>query len=136
MLAILGLILPALGSFFTPLFTYLGKKQDVTLTGAQSAMAADSAISQTYLNAQIQADQIKAANNTWIGAKIIAFLAGEITVIYYGAIVADSVYFHCECIQKMPKVWEDHAWIILSSFILVSPVAPILSATNAWLTRR
>jgi hypothetical protein len=136
MTAILGLILPALGSFFTPLFNYLGKKQDVTLTGAQSAMGADVAISQAVLNAQIQADQIRAANNNWIGPKIIACTAGELSVLYYGSIVLDSMFHLDWDVAKLPSPWDQYAWIILSSFIIVSPVAPVLSATSAWLGRR
>jgi hypothetical protein len=56
MIAILGLILPALGNFLTPLFSFLTAKQNVTLAGAQTAMTADAAINQAVLNAQIQAD--------------------------------------------------------------------------------
>ncbi len=136
MLAILGLILPAIGSFFTPLFTFLNKKQDVLLSGAQSAMTADTAMNQAYLNAQIQADQIKAAANAWIGPKIIACTAGELSVLYYGSIVLDSMFHLHWNIAKLPTPWDSYAWVILSSFIIVSPIAPVMSATTAWLTKR
>jgi len=136
MLALLGIILPALGSFLTPLFTYLGKKQDVTLSGAQSAMTADTAMNQAYFNAQIQADQIKAAANAWIGPKIIACTAGELCVLYFGSIVLDSMFHFGWNISKLPAPWDGYAWVILSSFIIVSPLAPVASATTAWLTKR
>jgi hypothetical protein len=136
MIAILGLILPAIGSFLTPLFTYLGKKQDVTLSGAQTAMGADVAMNQAILNAQIQAEQIKASQNQWIGPKIIACTAGELSVLYYGAIVLDSMFHLDWQIDKLPAPWDQYSWVILSSFIVVSPVAPVLSATSAWLGRR
>jgi hypothetical protein len=135
-IALLGLILPALGNFFPALFGYLGKKQDITLAGAQSAMGADVAITQAALNAQIQTSQLKSVQNTWIGAKIIAGTAGELSALYYGAIVLDSIFHLGWNIAKLPAPWDGYAWIILSSFIVVSPVAPVLSATTAWLGRR
>ncbi len=136
MIAILGLILPALGNLFPALFNYLGKKQDISLSGAQSAMGADVELGKATLAAQIQAEQIKATNNAWIGPKIIACLAGELCVFYFGAIVLDSVFHMGWAIAKLPPPWDGYAWVILSSFIVISPVAPVLSATSAWLTRR
>jgi hypothetical protein len=135
MIAILGLILPALGNFLTPLFSFLTAKQNVTLAGAQTAMTTDAAINQAVLNAQIQADQIKVANNNWIGPKIIGGTAGELSALYYGSIVLDSMFHFGWDIAKLPSPWDQYAWIILSSFIIVSPVAPVLSATSAWLGR-
>jgi hypothetical protein len=136
LIALLGLIIPALGSFLTPLFTYLGKKQDVTLSGAQSAMGTDTALSQQYLNAQIEIAQIKAQSNQWIGAKIIAGTAGELSAIYYGSIVLDSMFKFGWQIDKLPAPYDQYSWIILSSFIVVSPIAPVLSGLQTWLTRR
>ena len=136
MIAILGLILPSLGSFLTPVFNYLSQKQNVNLVGVQAGMGADVAITQASLNAQIQADQIKMVNNAWIGPKIIAGTAGELSAIYYGSIVLDSMFHFGWDIDKLPAPWDQYAWIILSSFILVSPVAPLLSATTAWLSRK
>ena len=136
MLAILGLILPALGNFLTPLFSYLGKKQDVNLSGAQAAMAADVEFAKAQWQAEVQMAQIKAASNAWIGPKIIAGTAGELSAIYYGSIILDSMFHFGWQISKLPAPWDQYAWIILSSFIIVSPVAPVMSATTAWLTRR
>jgi hypothetical protein len=136
MFAILGLILPALGSFLTPVLNYFGKKQDVTLAGMQAAATTDSAISTALIQAQIQADQIKVANNNWIGPKIIACMAGELSVIYYGSIVLDSMFHMGWDIAKLPAPWDQYAWVILSSFIVMAPAAPPLSALTAWLTKR
>src|ERR1019366_5462688 len=136
MIALLGLVLPVIGNIFPALFGYLGKKQDVTLSGAQSGMAADVNLSKAYFDAQIQAEQIKVANNQWIGPKIIACAAGELSLIYYGAIVLDSMFKFGWAIDKLPEPWAGYSWIILSSFIVVSPVAPVLSATATWLGRK
>jgi uncharacterized Tic20 family protein len=136
MIALLGLLLPALGGVIAPLFSWLNKKQDVTLAGAQAAIGADVNLSKEYLDAQIHAEQIKVVNNQWWGPKIIACAAGELSLIYYGSIVLDSM-FHLEWkIATLPAPWDGYAWIILSSFIVVSPVAPVLSATAAWLGRK
>ena len=50
-------------------------------------------------------------------------------------IVLDSMFHFGWDIAKLPSPWDQYAWIILSSFIIVSPVAPVLSATSAWLGR-
>lgn len=136
MIALLGLILPTLGSLLTPLFTYLGLKQNVALAGAQASMTADAAMNQALLNAQIQADQIKATSINWIGAKIIAGTAGEFSALYYCSIVLDSMFHFGWDIARLPTPWDQYAWLILSSFLIVSPVAPVLTATSAWLGRR
>jgi hypothetical protein len=136
MIALLGLILPALGNFFPALFGYLGKKQDITLAGAQSAMGADLEIAKASLQAQFQIEQLKSVQNTWIGAKIIAGTAGELSALYYGSIVLESMFHFGWDIDKLPSPWDQYAWIILSSFIIVSPIAPVLSATTAWLSRK
>jgi hypothetical protein len=124
------------GNLFPALFGYLGKKQDVTLSGAQSAMGADVNLSKMYLDAQIQAEQVKVSQNAWIGPKIIACAAGELSLIYYGSIVLDSMFHLGWAIEKLPEPWAGYSWIILSSFIVVSPVAPVLSATATWLARK
>lgn len=140
MIALLGLILPGIrdliGNFFPALFGYFGKKQDVTLAGAQAGMSADADIIKAQLQAQIAIDQVRQAQNSWIGAKIIAGTAGEFSAIYYGAIVIDSIFHFGWDIAKLPAPWDQYAWLILSSFIIVSPAAPVLSATTAWLGRR
>jgi uncharacterized Tic20 family protein len=136
MIALLGLILPAFGSFLTPMFSWLNKKQDVNLAGAQAAMSTDVEFAKEQWAAEIQLAQIRAASNAWIGPKIIAGTAGEISAIYYGSIVLDSMFHFGWAISKLPDPWAQYSWIILSSFIVVSPVAPVLSATAAWLGRK
>jgi len=136
MIALLGLLLPAISNIFPAFFSYLGKKQDVTLTGFGQALGGDVELAKAQLQADLAIEQAKAAQNSWIGAKIIGCLAGELTVIYFGSIVIDSMFHLGWGISKLPPPWDDRAWIILQSFIIVSPVAPVLSATSAWLSRR
>ncbi|HXW72381.1 MAG TPA: hypothetical protein VEK34_13220 [Methylocella sp.] len=135
MIAVLGLVIPVLENLLAPLLSYLGVRQKAILATTQSALEANAEVTHDLINAQIQADQIKAANNSWIGAKIVACMAGELSVFYYGSIVLDSI-FHLEWnISKLPAPWDQYTWIILSSFIIVSPIAPTLSVITARLTK-
>lgn len=140
MISLLGLILPqlmtGLSQFFPALFSFLAKKQDITLSGFQTAAGADVEMAKAQLQAQLAIEQVKAAQNTWIGAKIIAGFAGEMSALYYASIVLDSMFHFGWQIAKLPPPWDQYSWVILSSFIVVSPVAPVLSATTAWLGRR
>jgi hypothetical protein len=106
MIALFGFIVPALGTFLTSFFLYLGKKQDINLSGAQSGMGADVDIGKATRQAQIQVEQLKFAQNAWIGPKIIACLAGEVTVAYYAAIVLDSIFHLGWNIAKLPAPWD------------------------------
>lgn len=136
MIAILGLIFPIIGQGFSAVAAYFGKKQDVLLEGVKTSLGTDVQLGQSTLDAKVKVEGIKSAQNAWIGAKIIAGSAGELTVFYYGSIVLDSMFHFGWNIAKLPAPWDQYAWIILSSFIVVSPVAPVLSATTAWLGRR
>jgi hypothetical protein len=136
MITLIGLLVTAISNAIPSVFGWLNKKQDTSLAGAQAAFGTDLEIAKATLQANLQTELLKATQNNWIGAKIIAGTAGELSAFYYGSIVLDSIFHLGWNIAKLPVPWDGYAWIILSSFIIVSPVAPVLAATSAWLGRR
>lgn len=137
MIAIIQAIISGvIGPIIGPLFGWLNKKQDVNLEGFKTGAGIDLEAYKAFLGAQAQANALKASSNTWLGARVIAFSAGELSAVYFGSIVFDSMFHFGWNIAKLPAPWDEYAWIILSSFIIVSPVAPVLSATTVWLGRR
>ncbi len=85
-------------------------------------MGTDVDLGNAALQTKIRVEQVKATQNAWIGPELIARLAGEVTVIYCAAIVLDSIGHFGGQIAKLLVTWEGNSWIILSSFIVVSPV--------------
>jgi hypothetical protein len=137
MTAIIQVIISGvIGPIIGPLFSWLNKKQDLNLDGFKTAAGVDLQAYKASLDAQAQANALKASANTWLGARIIAFGAGELSLFYYGAIVIDSMFHFGWGISKLPPPIDQYFWVILSSFVIVSPVAPVLSAASAWLTRK
>jgi hypothetical protein len=136
MLAAIGAILSSIvNGIVGPLFGYLGKKQDVTLEGFKSASAEDLAAYQAYLAALNQANAVKVAqqSNPWFAA--ITFLAGGFSVAYFGSIVLDSMFHLGWRIDKLPAPWDSYVWIVLQSFVVITPAMPLISATSAWLRK-
>lgn len=120
----------------SPLFTWLNKKQDTELEGFQAGVGADAATYGAYLQAYVQVQQLKAAQNSAPIARAIGGAAGALSVFYYGAIVLDSVFHLGWQIAKMPGQWDSDAWIIMQSFIVVAPVLPVTTAVASWLHRK
>jgi hypothetical protein len=131
-----ALISGVIGPVIGPLFSFLGKKQDTTLDGFKTASGFDLDAYKAYLASEAQANVLRTQSNQWLGARIIAFAAGELTVLYFGSIVFDSIFHTGWAIAKLPAPWDTYAWTILQSFIIVSPIAPIATATAAWLNRK
>lgn len=133
MIAIIGLVLSTIGNVFPSLFAFLGKQTDAQLAGFQTATSADAAAYQAYLTAQTAANATKASQ--WIGFKILASFAIEISLIYYGRIVWVSI-FHDGVVDKMPGQWDTAAWVIIQSVIIVTPTIPVWNAVSSWLNRK
>lgn len=136
MIPLIGLLLSAVSNALPSLFGFLAKKQDVTLDGFKTAAGIDKQAYQAFLDAQSQANALKAGANTWLGARVIAFTAGELSAVYYGSIILDSMFHLNWQIAKLPPPWDTACLSYLAAFMLVSPVAPVLSAASTWLTRR
>ena len=65
----------------------------------------------------------------------IAFGAGATVLSYFTAIVCDSMFHLGWEIAKLPAPWDGYAWVILQSFVVMTPAKPLISATAVWLGR-
>lgn len=135
MFAALGSILSSvINGILAPLFTYLGKKQDITLEGFKAASADDRAVYKDYLVALNEVNKIKASQqqtSPWFA--LITFTAGAFSVAYFGSIVIDSMFHLGWEIAKLPSPWDSYVWVVLQSFVVITPAMPLISATSAWL---
>jgi len=104
--------------------------------GFTAAIGGDAAIGKAFLEAQTQNAQIKAASNTWIGARLIIVAAGLPAAIHFGAVMLDSTFQFGWEIPKCPSPYDSYEWSIIQSFFFVAPAMPIMSAAAAWLSRR
>ncbi len=106
----------ALASAPSAISAYLRNKQSTQLAQTQAELAAITATNQT-----------RAQWLTAMGPMIVSCTAGEITVIYYGSIMLDSMFHFGWQIAKLPAPWDGYAWVILSSFFLSSPIMALTS---------
>jgi len=129
-----SIITSIVNGIFGPLLGYLNKKQDVTLEGFKAASADDRAATQAYLVALNEVNKIKATQQqTSPLFALITFTAGAFSVAYFGSIVLDSMFHLGWKIDKLPAPWDGYIWIILQSFVVITPAMPLISATSAWL---
>ena len=114
-----------------PVFTYLGKKQDVTLAGAQSAMTADQA------NFAIEVAAQERTNNWW-GPHLLYMVAVGPAVLHVAMIFLDSSFrfgcghYGCLSIPELPLSYRGFEHDLVYSLIIVGPT----SALTQWLHRK
>jgi hypothetical protein len=133
MFAWLGSLLGGLVSgVIQPLFTYLGNAQNISLAEYQAQTAEQQAAYLAYLNATATANALKAQQeNSPFG--IITFSAGFFALIYFISIVLDSMFHFHWNIAKLPAPWDQYIWVILQSFVIITPTMPLISSASAWL---
>jgi hypothetical protein len=135
-------IVSAFGNaILTPVLNHLGKKSDNELEGFKSGNAADIAQSKALLEAHLENNRMKAAQNAWWGARMIVLTAGWPAALQMAAVFLDSMPFYSHAvgqwgIPKPPAPYDVYQQTIVLSFFLVVPVATITNAAAAWLTRR
>lgn len=135
-----GLIAGALQGIVTgivgPVFSYLGKKQDVTLDGFKSATDEDRQTATAWLDYQerIQALKLQAAN--WWGPRALYMVVGGSAAIHCAAIFIDSTFRFGWAVPPCPKPYDSYeAWVVGSLFVVSLAKGPI-SAASQWLHRR
>ena len=125
-----------------PVFTYLGKKQDDTLVGFQTATGQDTVAYQAYLQYQVQIGAQKAAANSWWGAKVLYLLVGGTAALHTAAVFLDSTlrfgcgHYGCLGIPPLPGAYADYERVVVYSLFVVSTLGPPASAATAWLHRK
>jgi len=119
-----------------PAFGYLGKREDVKLDGFRNATGVDLDAYKAALDAQIETSRIRAAANSWIGARVIIMVAGLPAAVHFAAVMLDSTFRFGWGIPKVPAPYDSYEWTIVQSFFVVAPAMPLVSATAAWLSRK
>lgn len=120
---------------------YFNKRTDAELEGFKAATGADSADRRAWIEASLENNRLKAAQNGWWGAKVIILSAGLPAALHMAAIFLDSLPFPGHVvgawgIPKPPAPYDGYERDIVMSFFLVMPAMPIVNSVAAWLTRR
>jgi hypothetical protein len=131
-----GLVRSVVSGIVQPVFNYLGKREEVKLDGFRTATGIDLEAYKAALDAQIETSRIRAAANTWVGARIIIMIAGLPAAMHFAAVMLDSTFQFGWGIPKVPAPYDGYEWAIVQSFFIVAPAMPLVSATAAWLSRR
>ena len=131
----------ALSGILAPILGYFTAKNDVNLEGLKAAVGADTTLGVAYLNSQVEVAQIKAGQAQWWGARLIILLTAGSAALHFTGIMLDStpLFGHVVgtwAIPKLPDPYAGYEWTLLESFFVLTPIAPVLSATSAWLHRR
>ena len=131
--AVSGVIAPVLGYFTT------ARNDD--LSGFQAGAQADTERFKALLAAQVQMAQIRAAQNTWVGARLIFLALGGLTAYHYGAVILDSVPTRGHvvgswAIAALPAPMDGWEGTIVLSFFAATLAGPMTSAVTTWLHRK
>ena len=127
---------------FTPLLTYLGKRQDNQLAGFQSAAGIDAAAYGAFLNYQVAIGQQKATANSWWGARALYLVVGCAAAAHTAAVFLDSTaklgcgHYGCLGVPVLPPAYAEYERVIVYSLFVVSTIGPPSSAVTAWLHRK
>ena len=127
---------------FTPLMSYLGKRQDNQLAGFQTAAGIDAAAYGSFLTYQLGITQAKAAANSWWGARALYLVVGGAAAAHTAAIFLDSTvklgcgHYGCLGVPPLPAAYAEYERIIVYSLFVVSTIGPPASAVTAWMHRK
>lgn len=137
LLSILGWIAPGgFDKLANGVIGYLAKRTDANLEGFKAGAGADSERLKALLDAHVEMSRLKAAQNSWWGAKLIVLVAGLPCAIHFAAIMLDSTFRFGWGIAKVPEPYSTYEWAVLQSFFLVLPAMPLVSAASAWMRGR
>lgn len=127
---------------------YQSQKLNVELEGFKTAGGFDVQAYTVYMNALVETNRMKLAQNAWWGAKLIILTAGWPCAIHMAAIMLDSLPFYIPLfmsqghvigswgVPKPPAPYDDYQRQIVLSFFIIMPVMPMASAIAQWLGRR
>jgi hypothetical protein len=137
----IGLLFSVLPSLATSILGYFTKRTDAELDGFKAAVGSDSVDRRALIEAHLENNRLKAAQNGWSGAKAIILIAGLPAALQMGAVFIDSMPFPGHLVGSwnvppVPGKYGEYQKEIVLSFFLVMPAMPIVNSVAAWLTRR
>ena len=143
MLAWISSVISGLASGIVgPIFTYLGKKEDVTLDGFKSAAGLDTAAYQAALEHDVAIQQLKLQANSWWGPRVLYMIVGLAAVVHAASVFVDSTFrmgcdhYGCMGIPKLPPDYFAFEQMVIGSLFVVSLVEKPINALSAmWLGR-
>lgn len=122
----------------TPWFSYLDKKQDVTLDGFKTATGADVTAYTSYLDYEKTVLTAHIAESSWWGPKFLLMLVGIPACLHVGLIFLDSTFSfgsgHTGSlgIAKLPSDYFEFEKVVIDFVFGVSVVGPMASSVSAW----
>lgn len=141
-----GLIAGALQGVVTglvgPVFTYLGKRQDVTLEGFRAASADDRQTYAAFLDYQARIQALKLQAASWWGPRALYMVVGGAAALHTAAIFLDSTvklgcgHYGCLGVPALPAAYAGYERLVVTSLFVASTIGPPLSAATAWLHRQ
>lgn len=114
------------------------KKANVELEGFKTAAGFDVQAYQIYMNALVETNRMKLAQNSWWGARVIILMAGLPASMHFAAVFLDTTIppYGSWGIPKLPAPYDTYQWAIVQSFFIIMPVMPIASAVSQWLGKK
>ena len=125
-----------------PLFTYLNKRQDVTLDGFKTGTGYDLQAYQAALDAQAKMAQIRSGSVT---GRLVTWAMGIIAMsiaVHWAMLELDSTFTWGQGhygnfgVPALPKPYDAYEWEIIKSLFYVGPAVPIAHAAADWLRRK
>ncbi|MGH6846754.1 MAG: hypothetical protein ACREC0_04730 [Methylocella sp.] len=147
----LALIIPilnsVLGGIIKPFVAAWADYERTKLTtgeaGFAAAAAADSAVMQAALTADVQLSAMKVQVYGTLSYRVITLVAGLPPAVHFGLVYIDTIlaskaflgaaYFG---VPKLPAPYDTFEWAIVSSFFLVHAVNLAKSSVASWLGRK
>ncbi len=117
------------------------QRSNVELQGFTTAAGVDLDAYRAHLQAELETNRLKLAQNSWWGAKLIILMAGVPASLHFAAVMLDSLPLLGHAvgswhIPKLPAPYDGYQWAIVQSFFLVMPAMPLVNSVSAWLARK
>ena len=139
MFAFIGSLLQStISGVLTPLFTYLGKKQDVNLAEYQAMTATERDEYTAFVTGLNNSNIEKIQANSWSGAHFMIYLFGLPAALHWGAVFLVSTFptYMPYKIPALPASYADAELKIALSFFILAPTLPIVTSVAGMLNRR
>lgn len=151
MLAILFKVISVIPGLAEKFLNWQIQRANVELEGFRVGANVDLEAFRAHLQAQVDNNRLKLAQNSWWGAKLIIIMAGVPAALHFALVILDS---SCPAswgwnivndttvagcgfkFAKLPAPYDMYQWAIVQSFFLVMPVQTGVNALAQWLNRR
>lgn len=126
----------------TPWFSYLNKRQDVTLDGFKTATGADAEAYKAYLAYRAQVDSLHVAETSWWGPKLLLMIVAMPACLHVALVFLDSTFtfgtghYGSLGIAKLPLDYFVFEQRVIEFLFGAAVAGPMASAVSSWLHRK